>query len=293
MPAPRRPAAGARDRRRPGPHHGDQRHLRPARRARSTCWPDAAWSRGSHASLQASLDWSVELLPQRLRRLYARLSVFDGPADADTIAAVVGESRRATSGATEEVIDDIAELADNSLLAVDLSTVPTRYRMLAVIRLHAHRLLVDDGEEDAVRDRHTAMVAGPGRRGRRAAVGRTTPPGYAGSTPTTTTSGRRVDHLLRADPTAALSVCTQVWWYWLTGSRSAGGTVPVERVPGPGTGGGLEAADDRPPGGRRAGSADGGARARPTAHRGRSRTGGGRRPTTARSRPVSVRSPSR
>ncbi len=177
---------------------------------------------GSHASLQASLDWSVELLPERLRRLYARLSVFEGAVDAETIASVVASLGDRPDASVDDVITDVAELADNSLLAVDLSTVPTRYRMLAVIRLHAHRLLVEDGEEDAVRARHTGMVLALAAAAAEPLA--TYDPAWLRRINAFHDDIRTaIDRLVRADPVAALQVCTQVWWYWLTGSRSAEG----------------------------------------------------------------------
>jgi predicted ATPase/DNA-binding SARP family transcriptional activator len=178
---------------------------------------------GAHASLQASLDWSVDLLPERLRRMYARLSVFEGPAEADTMATVVGSP----DDALATVIDDVAELADQSLLTVDLSTVPTRYRMLAVIRLHAHRLLQSLGEQDSLQDRHTAMVVELAARA--AEPLSTYDPAWLRRINTRHDDIRAaVDRLVLVDPESALRICTQVWWYWLTGSRSAEGLSRLE-----------------------------------------------------------------
>jgi predicted ATPase/DNA-binding CsgD family transcriptional regulator len=101
-------------------------------------------------TLEASLDWSYELLEQAQRLALARLSVFAGSFELDAAAAVVADDG-VESGA---VLDLLAGLVDQSLLQVIRAPGSVRYRLLETIRLYARQRLRDHDDPDRVRDRH-------------------------------------------------------------------------------------------------------------------------------------------
>jgi predicted ATPase/DNA-binding CsgD family transcriptional regulator len=98
------------------------------------------------ATLQASFDWSYELLSEAERALLRQCSMFAGGFDLDAALAVCPASG-------QEVL---ASVVDRSLVTVqeDPEQGGSRYRMLEPIRQFASRRLVESGEFDVVRDRH-------------------------------------------------------------------------------------------------------------------------------------------
>ncbi len=113
-----------------------------------------------HRTLRAAIDASHDLLPERLRRVFARLHVFRGGFTLEA-AAVVGE---------DVGLDDLAELCECSLLGRDLEA--SRFKLLEAIReLAAEKL--EEGERELVERRHAehflafaeraaSELAGPG-----------------------------------------------------------------------------------------------------------------------------------
>jgi predicted ATPase/class 3 adenylate cyclase len=101
-------------------------------------------------TLQASVDWSHDLLSPAERTLFRRLSVFAGVFDF-AAAAVIGAGPGLES---HQVLDQLSLLVDKSLVVADDTADGLRYRMLETVRLYAFDRLVDFGEERAVRRRH-------------------------------------------------------------------------------------------------------------------------------------------
>ncbi|MBX6751548.1 MAG: transcriptional regulator, partial [Micromonosporaceae bacterium] len=80
-----------------------------------------------HASLWAMVDWSHDLLPPEVRRLWWRLSVIPAPFTVDTAIGV--------AGTVPEVRAGLATLVDQSLLTLDRGDDGApRYRMLETVR---------------------------------------------------------------------------------------------------------------------------------------------------------------
>ena len=105
-----------------------------------------------HRTIRASLDWSHELLTDRQRQLFARLSVFSAGFDLEAAAAVCAGGAIATG----QVLDEIQGLVDKSLLAVERRAGATRFRMLDFVRQYAAERLAAAGEDVALADRHRA-----------------------------------------------------------------------------------------------------------------------------------------
>jgi predicted ATPase len=115
-----------------------------------------------HQTIRASLDWSHELLTERERQLFARLSVFSGGFDLEA-AAAVGAGGAIMPG---QVLDEIQGLVDKSLLAVEHRAGATRFRMLDFVRQYAAERLAATGEGGLLAGRPGRRPRAPGRRAR-------------------------------------------------------------------------------------------------------------------------------
>ena len=105
-----------------------------------------------HQTLQASIDWSHELLSDGERTLLQRLSVFAGGWTLDAAEQVcAGEAID-----RYDVLDLLTGLVDKSLVTTDDQGPQTRYRLLETVRQYATARLADAGEVDRLRDRHLA-----------------------------------------------------------------------------------------------------------------------------------------
>jgi predicted ATPase len=100
-------------------------------------------------TMRATLDWSYQLLPGRVRHLFACLGVFAGPFDAAAAAAVSGQDD------TPATLGQLAELADQSMLEIAPAAAP-RFRSLQIVREYALARLAETDEQDEVRRRHLA-----------------------------------------------------------------------------------------------------------------------------------------
>jgi predicted ATPase/class 3 adenylate cyclase len=106
-------------------------------------------ARQRQATLQATVDWSHDLLDAHEQRLLRRLAVFAGMFAAEAVTAVCGEGESPTA-----TLSTLTALVDKSLLVAVPTGVTTRFRMLETIRLYAQEKLALSGEASAVRDRH-------------------------------------------------------------------------------------------------------------------------------------------
>jgi predicted ATPase/DNA-binding CsgD family transcriptional regulator len=104
-------------------------------------------------TLEASLDWSYDLLDDAQRLGLARLSVFAGSFELDAAEAVMagdGIDR-------DDVLDLVAALAEQSMLEVVERHGRARYRLLETIRVYARQRLSELDDLARVRDRHLAF----------------------------------------------------------------------------------------------------------------------------------------
>lgn len=89
------------------------------------------------ASLDATLEWSVRLLPERAKRLFAQLAVFRGGFTLEAIKAVVPDS---------DVMTSLLDLQAHSLLSVQAQDATPRYAYLDLVRGYAASLLASDSD---------------------------------------------------------------------------------------------------------------------------------------------------
>ncbi len=107
-------------------------------------------------TLEASLDWSYNLLDDLQRLALARLSVFAGSFEFDAAEAVV-----AGDGiGRDDVLDLVAGLAEQSMLEVVERQGRARYRLLETIRVYARQRLSELDDPARVRDRHLEFHVG-------------------------------------------------------------------------------------------------------------------------------------
>jgi len=108
-----------------------------------------------HQTLEASVQWSNDLLSDDERRLFRRLSVFSGGFTLDATEAVCsGDGIDALAA-----LDLLTRLVDKSLVVVDDHGTDVRYRLLETIRQYGHERLLEAREVGAVRARHVAFFA--------------------------------------------------------------------------------------------------------------------------------------
>jgi non-specific serine/threonine protein kinase len=104
-------------------------------------------------TLEATVDWSYDLLSGPERALVRRLSVFAGGWPLEAAEAVAGD---ADSGG-QDVLDLLGHLVTKSMVLVEEPSDEAevvRYRFLQTIRQYAEQKLIDAGEADHGRTRH-------------------------------------------------------------------------------------------------------------------------------------------
>jgi predicted ATPase/DNA-binding CsgD family transcriptional regulator len=103
-----------------------------------------------HRTLLATMDWSHELLPQKERELFRRLSVFAGGFILDAAESICA----AEDFERDEVLDLLSHLVDKSLVLVAEQDGEARYRLLETVRQYGWEKLEGSGEAQQVRERH-------------------------------------------------------------------------------------------------------------------------------------------
>ena len=101
-------------------------------------------------TLQATMDWSHELLGQKERVLFRRLSVFAGGFTLEAAESTcAGEQLK-----RDEVLELLYQLIDKSLVVARERDGTVRYRQLETIRQYASERLEEAGEAAYVREQH-------------------------------------------------------------------------------------------------------------------------------------------
>jgi predicted ATPase/DNA-binding winged helix-turn-helix (wHTH) protein len=103
-----------------------------------------------HQTLRGTLDWSYNLLNDHDRRVFCRLSIFEGHFSLDAAQAVVEDHEIDR----EQVAEAIASLVSKSLLIVDTCEQSARYRLHAITRTFALEKLSKVSELDRTARRH-------------------------------------------------------------------------------------------------------------------------------------------
>lgn len=112
------------------------------------------WALPRHRTLEASVAWSHDLLDSGQRVVFRRLAVFAGSFTIDAAEAVCGGEEIES----DEVLELLGNLVDQSLVQVVVDGERARYRLLDTIRDYANRKLVEAAERDDTRHRHLDFV---------------------------------------------------------------------------------------------------------------------------------------
>lgn len=94
-------------------------------------------------TLQASLDWSYDLLTPNERALFNRLAVFAG-----------GFSLRAVETLGAGALETLERLIEKSMVLVDEQSSEPRYRLLEIVRAYGLERLAESGERERVQIWH-------------------------------------------------------------------------------------------------------------------------------------------
>ena len=103
-----------------------------------------------HRTLQATLDWSYDLLNEPERVVLRRLAIFAGGFTLQAAQEVAADVHVSASG----VVDCVANLIAKSLVIADAAGTLVRYRLLETTRAYALEKLVESGEFDMAARRH-------------------------------------------------------------------------------------------------------------------------------------------
>jgi len=103
-----------------------------------------------HRTLTATIDWSYTLLPPSEQSLLRQLSIFAGIFPLQAIEQVVSEAGLGQARSA----DDLAKLVAKSLVTAESRDRGVEYRLLDTTRAYALSKLTEQGELDAVRQRH-------------------------------------------------------------------------------------------------------------------------------------------
>jgi non-specific serine/threonine protein kinase len=103
-----------------------------------------------HRTLEATIDWSHDLLDERLRVMFRRMAVFVGGCRLESAEAICAGGNLPR----ESVLNDLERLIDQSLLVADRTGGSTRFRMLETVRIYANARLRECGESTRFRRRH-------------------------------------------------------------------------------------------------------------------------------------------
>jgi predicted ATPase/DNA-binding winged helix-turn-helix (wHTH) protein len=122
-------------------------------------WAGRRTAMPRHQTLNATLEWSYDLLDQSERLVLSRLSVFSGGFTSEAAVAVIADAEVDEA----RVSDCVWELRSKSLIAANEQE--TRLRLLDTTRAFASRRLADSHEEDLFRQRHALYFSDLFRQG--------------------------------------------------------------------------------------------------------------------------------
>ena len=105
-----------------------------------------------HSTMEATINWSYQLLSEAERVLLRRLSVFSGGWTLDAAKVVASDQ---SSIPAERVFDLLSQLVNKSLVLVNWdSKSEARYNMLQTVIEFAREKLLEAGELELLRERH-------------------------------------------------------------------------------------------------------------------------------------------
>lgn len=113
-------------------------------------WQGRRTAMARHQTLNATLEWSHDLVPDRERIVLRRLSVFVGPFTLEEAQSVVADDHIDRG----RVVEALADLVGKSLVFTDTHRELRRYRLLDTTRAYSQVKLRESGEADVIARRH-------------------------------------------------------------------------------------------------------------------------------------------
>jgi predicted ATPase len=113
-------------------------------------WQGRRTAMPRHQTLNATLEWSHDLIPDRERIVLRRLSVFVGPFTLEEAQSVAADDHTDRG----RVVEALADLVGKSLVFIDTYKELRRYRLLDTTRAYSQVKLAESGEADAIARRH-------------------------------------------------------------------------------------------------------------------------------------------
>lgn len=107
-------------------------------------------------TMRAAIDWSYELLDERERQMFRRLSVFPASFTLDAAQAICADPE----SSRWHVFETLASLADKSLVNTAADGGVQRYRLLETTRAYALERLCEHEEAAALSGRHAQFYEG-------------------------------------------------------------------------------------------------------------------------------------
>jgi hypothetical protein len=162
-----------------------------------------------HATLEAAIGWSVDLLPDADRSMLLRLWPFEG---GFPLEAVLSQ---------EAGLETLSSLVSRSMVVADTTTAPARYRLLEIIRAYCR---AHDPAPEASGTAHAAFIHRLAAQAAQELRGERSPHAIRTLTRELPNIGAAIAGDLTASPEAALRTAGLLMWFWtrcslLEGSR--------------------------------------------------------------------------
>jgi predicted ATPase len=104
-----------------------------------------------HKTLQATIDWSYDLLSDQEKEIFHLLSVFVGGFDLEAYESICG----AVTGNRDELTDLLTGLIEKSLVVTrNTKEGDYRYQLLETVRHYAKEKLLESGKSETARESH-------------------------------------------------------------------------------------------------------------------------------------------
>jgi len=104
-----------------------------------------------HKTLQATIDWSYDLLSLKEKKIFHQLSVFVSGFDLDAYEKIC----KIKTAEKDDLLDLLTSLVEKSLVITKtMENGAYRYQLLETIRHYAKERLLQSGESDALRESH-------------------------------------------------------------------------------------------------------------------------------------------
>ena len=178
-------------------------------------------------TIRETVAWSVALLSDAERRVFARLGAFAGGASVAAAEWVCADSNDSTSA-----LDALSALVDASLLMPEpAQRDDPRLRMLETVREFAMAALLRSSEKDAVLGRHAEWYQRLAMQLEPRLTGQTQQEALSTLARDHANLGCALDWMIRSDHAeGALALAAALWRYWLVRGHLEEGRVWLARV---------------------------------------------------------------